>query len=59
MPMTADSLAMVSLIVITNTKAMITIMIYRRISIMARSPPISSPVNWMAWFRYLGRKSSR
>ena len=43
--MTLASLEMVLLVVIPKTKAIINMTIYKRITIMALSPPISSPVN--------------
>ena len=55
--MTPASLAMVLVIVMAMTKAIITMMIYSRIIIMTRSLPMSSPVNMMAWFRCRGTKS--
>ena len=55
--MTPASFAMVLVIVIAMTKAMITMMMYSRIIIMTRSLPMSSPVNMMAWFRWRGTKS--
>ena len=57
--MTLASLVMVAPMVTENTKAMIAMTIYRNMIIMALSPPMSSPVKRMAWFRYLGTKLSR
>ena len=42
--MTSDSFAIVSFIVTVNTNAIIAVIKYRNMDIIARSPPMSSPV---------------
>ena len=47
-PITPASFAIVLLVVMPNTNAMITMMIYRSMTIIALSLPISSPVKMIA-----------